>query len=129
RLRKDQLQLRARTLHQRRAGLRAHADPADAGRRRDRAIRLDRDLESFPMERVDQWRVELEQRLAPRADDVRPDSLRTDTVGADLVSALLHPFRSDSTREITGMGELPAARSVGPHEIRIAELAHRLGAI
>ncbi len=69
RLRIDQLQLVARRQHQRRGGLRADADPVEAGRRRLRAVGLDRDREAAGVERVDQRGVELEQRLAAGADD------------------------------------------------------------
>ena len=51
-LRIDQLQLVARALHQRGAGLGAHADPVDRARHGQRAVGLDGDLEARSVQRT-----------------------------------------------------------------------------
>ena len=67
------------------ARFRADADPVEAGRREDRAIRLDRDFEPAVVQRIDQRRIELQQRFAAGAYDKtgrcvrRPE--RSDAVG------------------------------------------------
>ncbi len=64
RLRIDQLEFMAPAHHEIGAGLRADADPVHAGGRIDRAVGLDADLEAARMQRVDQGRIDLQQRLA-----------------------------------------------------------------
>src|SRR3954454_21697170 len=68
-LRYDDLQLVPAGYHERRIGPWADADPVDARRRNDRAVGLDRDLEAAPVQRLDQRRIELQQRLTASADD------------------------------------------------------------
>ena len=70
-LRDHDLQLVATRDNQLRAHLRAHAHPVDALGHSDGAVGLDRDLEAACVQRVDQGRVELQQRLATRADNER----------------------------------------------------------
>src|SRR5438067_11295354 len=59
----DELQLVASRDDEVGLGLRAHADPIDAVGYGQRAVRLDGDLEAAVMQRVDERRVELQQRL------------------------------------------------------------------
>src|SRR5262249_50591469 len=63
-LRIDQLQFVARPDHELSSGLRADADPVEAIRWDDRAVGLDRDRKASRMQRLDQRRVQLQQRLA-----------------------------------------------------------------
>src|SRR5438128_116669 len=70
-LRKYQLQLVAAFEHEVAAGLRADANPIDAGRGLKRSVGLDSDFETALMESVDELAVDLQQRLAASADDIR----------------------------------------------------------
>src|SRR6185503_20463945 len=63
RLRKYQLQLIAAAENPFRSGLRTHADPIDATRRRLRPVRLDGDLEADCVQGVDGIGVQLKKRL------------------------------------------------------------------
>src|SRR5271154_3444303 len=47
----------------------ANANPVEIGWQREGSVGLDRDLEAAPVQRLDQRWVELQQRLAPSADD------------------------------------------------------------
>jgi hypothetical protein len=58
-LREDEFQLVAGALDERRAALRADADPVDAGRRGQRAVGFDGDLQPARVQSLDQRRVEL----------------------------------------------------------------------
>src|SRR5829696_8959533 len=75
-LRIDELELVAPGEHERRIGLRAHADVVDAGGRQPGAVGLDGDFEASRVQCVDGIRIELEQRLAPGADHQRATSDR-----------------------------------------------------
>src|SRR6266567_5082919 len=68
RLRIHQLQFIPALLHQFRPALGAHADPVDPRRGFHRAVGLNRDLESLGMQGGNKARVELQQRLAARAN-------------------------------------------------------------
>ena len=64
------------------------------------------------MERLDQQRVELQERLSPRADDIRAPAPR--------------PVSRDMLHEGFGRAELPAAGTVHADKVRIAKFAHGL---
>src|SRR5260221_418413 len=116
-LRKHQLQLVAGSERRRGAGLGADADPVEPARRRAGAVGLDGDGEAFGMERVDQDRVELQQRLAAGADDEGPRP------------RLGGPGAAHRGSEVERSGEAPAAGPVSADEIGVAEAARRGGAI
>ena len=111
-LRPDELQFVARALDDVAPRLGADADPVEPRRRFDGAVGLDRDLEAFAMQRVDQRSVDLEQRLAARQHCEAP--------------AGLSPQRRGGARDALGVGELAAALPVHADEIGVAELADRL---
>ncbi|MNT29749.1 hypothetical protein D3C72_1655060 [compost metagenome] len=69
------------------------------------------------MQRVDQRRIELQQRLAPGAHHQR------------LAARALRPFRGDRRGQFPGGTVLAAAGAIGADEIRVAELAYRAGAV
>jgi hypothetical protein len=115
-LRHDELQLVAVHKLQRRPGLRADADPIETGRRFHRAVGLDGDGEPALVKRVDQRRVDLQERLAARADDEAP-------------FAFLGPERRDCLGERGSAAVLAAAAAVRTDEIGVAELAGRRGAV
>ena len=98
-------------------GLWRHAHPVDSGGHLDRPVRLDRDLEAVCVERVDECDVELQERFAAGAHDVG--------------SALARPWpvRLDVGRQLVGRVEHAATLAVGPHEVGVAEPAHRSGAV
>src|SRR5437879_3475250 len=77
-LREHELQLIAAFHDERRAGLGADADPVDAVGHRLRAVRFDRDAKPALVQRLEQRRIELQERLAAGADDeaVLLDALR-----------------------------------------------------
>src|SRR6185312_14562194 len=68
-LRIDQLQLVSVLQPEAVAALGTDAQPVDAGRRLERAVGLDRDLEAARMELLDQRRIDLQQRLAAGQHD------------------------------------------------------------
>ena len=72
----NQLELVSGAEHQVRSGLGADADPVDAGRRKARAVGFNRHLKPAGVERCHQILVELQQRLATRADHQGPDVQR-----------------------------------------------------
>src|SRR5258708_8127447 len=67
-LRIDQLQFVTPAYHEIGAGFRADANPVHALGRGDRAIGLDADRKAARMQRVDQRRIHLQQRLSPGQD-------------------------------------------------------------
>ena len=67
-LRINQLQLVSAALHQSCASLGAHANPVQSRRRRNRSIGFHRNLKSARMQRLNQGRIHLQQRLAARAN-------------------------------------------------------------
>src|SRR5437868_10814559 len=69
RLRIHELQLVAATKHQFGPRLRTHANPIEARWRLPRSVRLDGDLEAERMQGIDNWGIELQQRLAARTHD------------------------------------------------------------
>src|SRR4051794_41565212 len=54
----------------------AHADPINAGRRRLRTVRLNRDVEAGRMKSINEWLVELKEGLPFRAKGGRAGSPR-----------------------------------------------------
>src|SRR2546430_11316644 len=72
-----QLELVAASQHQLDSGLGADAHPIDTGWRQQRAVRLDRDLESAGMQVGGEGLVELQQGLAARAHDEAADRTPT----------------------------------------------------
>src|SRR2546422_79970 len=117
RLREHELQLIAAFYDERRAGLGADADPVDAVRHRLRAVGFDRDAKPALVQRLEERRIELQERLAAGANDE-----------AVLFHAV-RPGREHRVSERHGVGEATAPRSVGAHEVGIAEAAHRGRAI
>src|SRR5207244_2982436 len=107
-LRYDDLQLVPAGYHERRVGLWADADPVDARRRNDRAVGLDRDLETAPVQRLDQRRIKLQQRLAASADD-------------KLIGLSGRPQGGNGIGQHLGISIAAALRAAGPDEIGIAE--------
>src|ERR1700722_13064951 len=94
RLRVHQLQLVAGVEHELGVRLWRHADPIDAWWRELCAVGLDGDLDARGVERVDKWRVELQQRLATGAHDKRPAARRG------------RPVRRHRLRQRLGRGKL-----------------------
>src|SRR5690606_31928738 len=82
-----------------------------------RAVRLDGDLEAACMQRVDQRRIKLEQRLAAGADDEAA------------FRGLRFPGALDGVRESIGTPEFAAVRPVRADEIRVAKGADGAGAV
>jgi hypothetical protein len=109
-LRVDELHLVPGADAQLGAGLRAHADPVEARRRLDGAVGLDRDREAARMQRFEQRRVDLQQRLAPGDHHVT-------------VSAPAGPLRLDRIGKRRGGRVGAAARAIGADEIGVAEAA------
>src|SRR6516164_3350222 len=68
-LRHDDLELVAVFDNEPGAGLGTDADPVEPRQRENRAVGLDRNLKAALVQRIDQQRIELKQRLAAGADD------------------------------------------------------------
>src|SRR3989454_805800 len=117
RLREHELQLIAAFHDERRAGLGADADPVDAVRHRLRAVGFDRDAKPALVQRLEERRIELQERLAAGADDE-----------AVLLNAS-RPGPEDCLGEQGGAREAAAARTIGADKVGIAEAAHRARAI
>ncbi|ABA49515.1 hypothetical protein BURPS1710b_0356 [Burkholderia pseudomallei 1710b] len=115
-LRHHHLQFVALRDDERRIRLRAHADPVDRFEHGQRAVRLDRDREARRVQRVDERLIELQHRLAARADD-------------EAIRLARRPERRDPRRERSGILELAAVLAVGADEVGIAEAAHRAVAV
>src|SRR5207245_4071103 len=98
-LREHELQLIAAFHDERRAGLGADADPVDAVRHRLRAVGFNRDAKPALVQRLEERRIELQERLAAGADDE-----------AVLLDAL-RPRREDCLGEQGGAREATAPRS------------------
>src|SRR6266700_4607319 len=114
RLRKHKLQFMPASLHQVRSGFRTHADPVDPRWCLNRPICLHRNPKVARMQGFNQRRIQLKQRLAAGANH-KPFSLIT----------ALRPLARHRIRQRLGRLELPSARPIGTHKVRIAELAHR----
>src|SRR5262245_19229041 len=114
-LREDEFQLV--TLAQQQIGirLRADADPIEPGRRQHGAVGLDGNLEALVVYGADERIVHLQQRLTARAHEE-----------STCVRCGGWPRAGDRSGEIARRLELPATRSVGADEVRIAELTSRL---
>ena len=67
------------------------------------------------MQRRDQRAIQLQQGLAAGADDIR--------------LAAAGPFARHNSGQAGGFGEFSAVCTIGTNKIRVAEFAHRLGAI
>jgi hypothetical protein len=104
-LRINELEFVARSHNKWSACLRAHADPIHTGGHRYGPVRLDGDLESTVVKRVDEWSVELKKRFASRADD-------------ETWSALEWPAGVDDIREFTG-GVSATVGSISADEVGI----------
>ena len=115
-LRIDQLQFVAAPHHELGAGFRADADPVHAVGRLDRAVGLDADREAARMQRVDEGRIHLQQRLAAGQHHVA-------------VGSVAGPLRGDGVGEFVGRGVAAAQRAVGADEVGVAKLAGRGGAV
>src|SRR5215468_7136801 len=115
-LRIDQLQLVAFAEHEVRAGLGADANPVHAIGRIDRAVGLDADRETARMQRIDQRRIDLQQRLATGQHRIA-------------VRARPCPLGGDRIGKLIGGGVAPAQRAIGSDEIGVAEPADRAVAI
>src|SRR5438094_10582598 len=113
-----ELQLVTAEKLKRRAGLGTHADPIEIVGRALSSVRLDRHFESLLVERIDERLVELEQRLAAGAHDIRNSQFR----------AACGPERRHSRRELARGGELPSVRS-DAYKVGVAELTDGLVAI
>src|SRR4029079_4418727 len=109
-LRIDQFQLMAPAHHEIGSGFRADANPVHARGRIDGAVGLDADLEAARMQRIDEGRVHLQQRLAAGQHDV-----------AVLVGA--GPLRCDGVGEFSGRGIAAAGRAAGAAKVRMQEFA------
>ena len=83
-----------------------------------RAVGLDGDLEARLVQRADERRVDLQQRLAAGAHDER----RAAPVGA-------RPLLRDGVGELLGGAELAAAVAVGADEVGVAERADGRGPV
>src|ERR1700692_4100872 len=68
----DELELVAMDERQTRVGLGTDANPVEPVGRRASAVGLNRDGETLGMEGIDESAIELQQRLAPGADDEAP---------------------------------------------------------
>src|SRR5260363_148761 len=94
----------------------ADANPINAWQYGQRAVGFKRDCKTRAMQRVDQCIVELQHRLAARADDKAP-------------RFVWWPQRGDHRCERVGRSVFTAVLTVKPDEIRITEAAHRARAI
>jgi hypothetical protein len=112
RLRVDEFQLVAPGNDDRIAGLGADTDPVDPSRQRQRAVGLDRDLETLFVEGDRKIGIDLQQRLAARQHHER-------------LAAGGHrrPFDRYGLGERLRCRKTPAARPVEPDEIGIAKAA------
>src|SRR5687768_16504630 len=115
-LRDHDLDLVAASHDELRPRLRAYADPVEVARRHDRAIGLHGDEEMAVLERIDQLDVRLQQRLAAGEDDEACARIAR------------WPERGRRFGEARSV-ELPAAASVGAHELGVAEPAHGCRAV
>ena len=115
-LRIDQLQFVALLDHQFARGLRADADPVDAGGRRDRAVGLDRDLEAAIVQRANEIVVHLQQWLAASQH-------------TQAITRAADPFGRDGVGELIGAAVAATLGAVGSNEVGVAELADRVVAI
>ena len=111
----DELQLVALRLHQWRTGFRTDADPIDSLGTDPRSIGLDRNLESRRMQAGDQGRVKLQQRFSPGAHHVGPAGC----------GGIKRPELAEMSGEFGCSLKSPPTGAVGPHELRVAELADR----
>ncbi|CAM2147406.1 hypothetical protein PT2222_10163 [Paraburkholderia tropica] len=102
--------------HERRVGLRAHADPVDGVEHRQRAVGFDGDLEARRVQCIDERRVDLQHGLAARADH-------------EAVVLALGPQRRDLRDQLFGRAELAAVLTVGADEVGVAKTALRRLAI
>src|SRR3984885_11376531 len=98
------------------AGFWADANPVHAVGRGDGAVGLNADAKAAHMQRLDQRRIDLQQRFATGQDGI---AFR---VGPG-------PLRGDGVGEFSGRGIAPAQRSVGADKIGVAKPACRAGAI
>ena len=98
-------------------GLRAHAHPIDAFGNDLRAVGFHSNAKTLGMQRVDERRVELEQRLPARAHD---EPMR---------AILLRPQCHDLRDELGRRAVLAAVLAVGADEVGVAELADGLGTV
>ena len=89
RLRIDQLQFVAAAHHELGAGFRADADPVHAVGRLDGAVGLDADGKAARMQRIDEGRIDLQQRLAAGQDHIA-------------VGIVAGPLRGDGVGEFVG---------------------------
>jgi hypothetical protein len=110
RLREDELEFLTRGLPKLGAGFGTDADPINLGRRRQRAIGLDSRKKLPGAHRIEQFRVELEQRFAAGEDDEAPIETRP-------------PCRRDGIRKHLRRRETATAVSVAADEVGIAEPA------
>ena len=113
-LRVDELELLPAFLDQRRPGLGTDADPVDPRRGRQGTIGLDRDFEPGAVQSIDQRPVELQERLAARADHERERRAGR---------RLRVPDRPHPVSQGRGIAESATTRPVRPDEIGITEPA------
>src|SRR6185295_10972758 len=111
-----QLQFVAAAHDQPGAGFRADADPVHPVGRFDRPVGLDADGEAARMQRIDEGRIDLQQRLAAGQDHVA-------------VGIVAGPLPGDDIGEFVRRGVAAAQRAVGADKVGIAELAGGAGAI
>src|SRR6185295_2749553 len=115
-LRIHQLQFVAAAHHEASAGFRADADPVHPVGRFDRPVGLDADGEAARMQRIDEGRIDLQQRLAAGQDHVA-------------VGIVAGPLPGDDFGELVRRSVAAAQRAVGADKVGIAELAGGAGAI
>lgn len=113
RLGKDQLQLLPEILKKRRIGLCADADPIDAIGCRHRSVGFHGDFEPLSVKGPNEWRIQLHERFAARADHQFGIAFTTT------------PYPRNVGGHGFGRPELSASVPIHPHEIRVAEGADR----
>src|SRR5258707_7087392 len=110
-LRIDQLQFVTPAYHEIGAGFRADANPVHALGRGDRAIGLDADRKAARMQRVDQRRIHLQQRLAAGQDHVA-------------IGVAAGPLRGNGIGELVRRGVAAAQRAGGADKVGVAKLTN-----
>ncbi len=95
----------------------AHADPVEAVRNGLRAVRFHGNAKAERVQGFEQRFVELQERLAPGADDEA------------VFAKVRRPRGENRAREPIGGFEFAAARAVGAGEVGVAEPAERRGPV
>ena len=115
-LRVDEFQFVARDKPQGGSGFGTHADPVEAGRGRQRAVRFDGDFKAVLVQCFDQRWIQLQNRFAAGAHDKRFRIAQT--------RGGRSPLARNGIGQVAGAGEFSAVRSIRADKIGVTELAH-----